>query len=233
MSDILIEVESGKSKRLKTANKLCKDDIVVTGTGGSGGGDNPLRYANNPPKFMGVTFPEDYELVLNIPFDFNDNVPTLSCLDMFRATKGCKKIKFIGNEKGFPFSIRYMFFQNNGTEIFDISEFKFVPNDVTGGFQQTSLKSIIGKIDSTYYTTGSFGFSTSLVDVGFVPNTIKYSISFGSCLNLSADSIQSIIDGLADLTGGTAQTLTFHATVKGKLTDQQIATITGKNWSLA
>ncbi len=50
---------------------------------------------------------------------------------------------------------------------------------------------------------------------------------------LSAESIQSIIDALADLTGQTAQTITFHADVKAKLTDTQIATITGKNWTLA
>lgn len=73
---------------------------------------------------------------------------------------------------------------------------------------------------------------TSLVDIRFAPNTIKSSIDFRSCPNLSADTIQSIIDGLADLTGGTAQTLTLHATVGGKLTDEQKATITAKNWEL-
>ena len=73
---------------------------------------------------------------------------------------------------------------------------------------------------------------TSLVDIRFAPNTIKLSIDFSPCQNLSAESIQSIIDGLADLTGGTAQTLTLHATVGAKLTDEQKATITAKNWTL-
>ena len=73
---------------------------------------------------------------------------------------------------------------------------------------------------------------TSLVDIRFVPNTIPVAISFTSTQKLSAESIQSIIDGLADLTGGTAQTLTLHATVGGKLTDEQKATITAKNWTL-
>lgn len=34
MSDIIIAVESGKAKRLLTKGKICKDDIVVTATGG-------------------------------------------------------------------------------------------------------------------------------------------------------------------------------------------------------
>ncbi|MBQ8793799.1 MAG: hypothetical protein IJZ63_03525 [Clostridia bacterium] len=78
------------------------------------------------------------------------------------------------------------------------------------------------------------GFSNcgALVEVRIASNTIKLSISFANCSLLSTDTIQSIIDGLADLTGGTAQTLTLHATVGAKLTETQKATITAKNWTL-
>lgn len=78
------------------------------------------------------------------------------------------------------------------------------------------------------------GFSNcgALVEVRIASNTIKLSISFAKCSLLSTDTIQSIIDGLADLTGGTAQTLTLHATVGAKLTETQKATITAKNWTL-
>ena len=72
----------------------------------------------------------------------------------------------------------------------------------------------------------------SLVDIRFAEKSIPISISFVSCANLSAETIQSIIYGLADLTGGTAQTLTLHATVGANLTDEQKATITAKNWTL-
>ena len=44
--------------------------------------------------------------------------------------------------------------------------------------------------------------------------------------------MQSIIDGLKDLTGAESQTLTFHSAVGNKLTDTQKATITAKNWTL-
>jgi hypothetical protein len=62
---------------------------------------------------------------------------------------------------------------------------------------------------------------------------IVVNIAFPSSSILSDASIQNIIDHLADLTGGTTQTLTFHATVGNKLTDTQKATITAKNWTLA
>ena len=97
-----------------------------------------------------------------------------------------------------------------------------------------SLKEV-GKLNlsSAVNVEGLFGACDSLEDVSFVENSIKISIKFNSCPLLSAESIQSIIDGLADLTGSTAQTLTLHATVKAKLTESQISQITSKNWTLA
>ena len=62
--------------------------------------------------------------------------------------------------------------------------------------------------------------------------TFKESISFITNSALSDASIQNIINCLADLTGGTAQTLTLHANAGAKLTDEQKATITAKNWTL-
>lgn len=77
-----------------------------------------------------------------------------------------------------------------------------------------------------------FNKMNSLVYVRFAKETLKLSISILSAY-LSDESIQSIIDGLADLTGQTAQTITFHTTVKNKLTEEQIASATSKNWNIA
>lgn len=49
---------------------------------------------------------------------------------------------------------------------------------------------------------------------------------------LTAASVQSVIDALKDLTGQTAQTLTFHANVGARMTDAQKAAVTAKNWTL-
>lgn len=65
-----------------------------------------------------------------------------------------------------------------------------------------------------------------------IEGVIATSISFAWSTRLDNDSVQSIIDHLKDLTGGTAQTLTLHAMVGAKLTDEQKATITAKNWTL-
>lgn len=58
------------------------------------------------------------------------------------------------------------------------------------------------------------------------------SMSWAGCSLLSAESVQSIIDHLKDLTGATAQKLTFHATVGAKLTQTQKDAISAKNWTL-
>ena len=78
-----------------------------------------------------------------------------------------------------------------------------------------------------------FNICYKLTNISFVESSIKISISFADSPLLSDESIQSIIDGLADLTGQTAQTVTFHKTVKNKLTEEQIASATSKNWNIA
>lgn len=78
---------------------------------------------------------------------------------------------------------------------------------------------------------GWFGGCKVLEDLT-VNGVLKYSLDLKSSPLLTMASVQSIIDHLKDLTGATAQTLTFHATVGAKLTDAQKATITAKNWQL-
>ena len=93
----------------------------------------------------------------------------------------------------------------------------------------------IPQIDVSKATNVSSIFSgcISLENITFVAECIKLSISFVHSSLLTDESIQSIIDGLADLTGQTAQTITFHSTVKNKLTEEQIASATSKNWNIA
>ena len=79
----------------------------------------------------------------------------------------------------------------------------------------------------------TFGSCYALKEVRFTKGSIYKSVDLGKSSLLSDETIQSIIDGLADLTEQTTQTITFHADVKAKLTEEQIATITSKNWTLA
>lgn len=78
----------------------------------------------------------------------------------------------------------------------------------------------------------SIGECEALKNITF-DGLIGMSVSFRLTTLLTNASIQSIIDHLKDLTGADTQTLTFHADVGAKLTDEQKATASAKNWTLA
>lgn len=64
----------------------------------------------------------------------------------------------------------------------------------------------------------------------FVPLSIKSNTSFAASSLLSDESIQNIIDGLADSTGQSRKKIAFHTNVVLKLTEEQVAQISNKNW---
>ena len=95
-----------------------------------------------------------------------------------------------------------------------------------------SLKEIeLRNVQPTCTFTSPFYNCSSLEDFR-CNGTFGNSISFGYSKILSNESIQNIIDCLADLTGQTAQKITFHSSVVLKLTDEQKLTILLKNWEL-
>lgn len=79
------------------------------------------------------------------------------------------------------------------------------------------------------------GCFTSCVDLEsiIIEGVIAATISFAWSPLLNAQSVQNIIDCLKDLTGQTAQTLTVHKDVEARMSDEQKAQITSKNWILA
>ena len=85
-------------------------------------------------------------------------------------------------------------------------------------------------LSSSTNNTNMLHGSGMVEEIRFVPNTIKVSIGLQGSTKLSNATIQSIVDGLAEV--ATAQTLTLHADVGAKLTDEQKANITAKNWTL-
>lgn len=98
------------------------------------------------------------------------------------------------------------------------------------------VQEIIGEVDLTNATnvTNIFNRNYGLSEMRFKENSIKLSIGFDSQPSLSDNTITSIINGLVDMTGEeSSPTITFHKSVKAKLTTEQIAAITAKNWTLA
>jgi len=80
---------------------------------------------------------------------------------------------------------------------------------------------------------GIFQQSVRLANIKIVENSLAISISFVSTDNLTPESVSSIISALKDMTGQSSPTLTLSTTVKATLTQEQIAIITAKNWTLA
>lgn len=176
------------------------------------------NYFNTGPyikvaSFDGAVLPETFT------FDFTKNNNSLSFQNVFRGTsKVLKTIIIKGNTSRISTYIN-CFRNRAGIEKIMV----FDENGNESGFDVSSSKSL----------SDMFLNCKSIIYVRFVERCIHLNLSLAESPLLSDESIQSIINGLADLTGQTAQTLTLHALVKEKLTDEQIAQITSKNWTLA
>lgn len=110
------------------------------------------------------------------------------------------------------------------------------PTTVQRAFEfRKGLREILGEFDMTNCTIigESWAACSALETVRFKQETIKISLSFAGSPLLTETTVQSIIDGLADLTDSTAQTLTLHADVGAKLTDEQKSAASAKNWTIS
>ena len=62
---------------------------------------------------------------------------------------------------------------------------------------------------------------------------INISLSITTIENIDRASLRALINGLADLTGSTSRTLTLGSTLIAKLTEEDIAVATAKNWTIS
>ena len=198
------------------------------------GGDDLWQYVYGMSNtFQKATFPTDYELVLNVPF-----LSTMT--QVFDDASNLKKITFTGgNTTSGAGGIGGTYHFRNSTIVeIDVSNFRnggirFASGAKYAFYGCTRLKYIRGEIDMSIVSTTTNFFYTcnQLIEVRFKANTIKGSLSITS-QNLSADSLQSLVDGYADMTEQTSPTLTVHSTVGEKFTDEQKATLAAKNITL-
>lgn len=174
-----------------------------------------------------------------------DNI--LSLVNLFQVTSAVNKNTTVEhltiNCSTLPTSIQQVIYSNGFSDdevlkrlTFNVDTSKCM-SFVNAFAGRCGLEIIDGKpLDFSANTTSSinpFNRCYALTDFRVVAETISQSFGLSSCPNLSTETIQSIIDGLADLTDSTTQTLTLHATVGANLTDEQKAAITAKNWTLA
>ena len=174
-----------------------------------------------------------------------DNITSLSNLFYINAQKNQNTIveKLIINCPNQITSIMNMFYCNGTnwqdrtlkhiTFNFDTQKCTAFSNAFNGAI---ALEIIDGQpLDCSSVTNASyfnlFVNTPKLIDCRFVSNSIKVNLNMSKLPDLSTDTIQSIIDGLA--TVDTTQTLTVHQTVRNKLTDEQLTTISNKNWAIS
>ena len=125
-----------------------------------------------------------------------------------------------------------LFAQSNNLKSVDfVNSTSKVTNFSSLFFGKTMLETAKGlDLSSATNVTNMFLGCSNLKNATFVKNSIKISFNLGSSSLLSNESIQSLINGLA--TVETAQNLTIHNDVATKLTDEQKATISSKNWEI-
>lgn len=120
-------------------------------------------------------------------------------------------------------NFQYMFYRSN-ISIIDTRKWKIKSGVPALNMFDNNLgiKNIINGEDINYVLSNN---TTALegidVSVGFTHNT-----------SIDRASLRAIINGLADLTGQTAQTLTLGATLIAKLTEEDIAIAVSKNWTI-
>ena len=98
-----------------------------------------------------------------------------------------------------------------------------------------SLEEVIGELDFSGITavnvqSNPFNGCTSLAEIRFTKESIKYNLSFTQSSQLSDESIQSILDGLANVS--TTRTLALNSAVYAKLTEEQKQSATDKGWTI-
>ena len=174
--------------------------------------------------FRNSMFPENTEVEIE-----NSGISNYS---MCFYNTNLKRITLKGNENNAVINMQTAF-GNNGllTEV-DLSGFNIKIGSSSAMFQNDiALINIKGEFDFSEATNVSnmFYFCNALKVFRIKENTLSISISFIHCSNLSAETLQSIIDGLA--TVESAQTLTLNKDII--LTDEQKATINAKGWTLA
>lgn len=65
-----------------------------------------------------------------------------------------------------------------------------------------------------------------------IEGSVDVNLSLSATAVLTEESVQKVINCLAVLPEGTTRTLTLHNAVGSRLTDEQKATVTAKNWEL-
>lgn len=117
---------------------------------------------------------------------------------------------------------------NGLRNIFDYRKIYEIPNLVLPDMNESRWNEYFSSKSGTYYF---FKGNNALGKLGFT--NIRYKLDISVSTAFTRDTLNEIIGNLVDLTGSTAKTLTMGATNMAKLTAEDIAVATDKNWTVA
>ena len=225
-------IESYSLDEPLTTQDALIEQIKTALQGKASGGEDYFKYIwTLAGLFQEAAFPENTKLTMYLP-NLKDN----NGANFLYNASGVTEVKLIADSIG-GYSSNSMF-RSKSLKTVDIEEFKAQFGNMTMMFYYAeNLVSIIGELDFSITTSVSNIFigCRSLVNLKFKPLSLSMTMSLRDPSLLSDESIQSIIDGLADLTGGTSQTLRVHKDVKARIEANSVwlEAITSKNWTLA
>ena len=156
-------------------------------------------------------------------------------------------------------SAYYLFYNYKGTSVDDLIKYNDTSNvtKMTYMFSDCSNLTTIPQLDTSKVTDmrGMFRICRNLTTIPQLDtsNVISMNIMFDSCTNIeqihmtnisthlsirsctkmTREAILEVLGNLKDLTGTTSKTLTLGSTLLAKLTDDDKAIATNKNWTLA
>lgn len=151
--------------------------------------------------------------LISVDIDSNFSVSNVTSMaDMFRTCSKLTTVNMSNLNANNVTSISYMFYNCTSLTTLDMSGI-----DLINATASSSLGS-------------AFAGCKALTDF-VAPKNISQSISFSECTNLTHTSLMSIINNLA--TVSSKKTLTLGSTNKAKLTSDEIAIATAKNWTVS
>ena len=184
---------------------------------GGGGGEDLFQYATSGNGlFANATFPDNYELTINMP-----NVIE-SMERVVRYAKGLRKVTLKGNTANKAISFQYAFQGDTKSllEIVDATEWGdggLKPSYANNMFSNPTLHTVLGEIDFSecVNVNSTFSSASTLINIRFKAGTLSRSIdTLSGCRVLSKESLTSIVRGLSDTASG--QTLTVSRTAVNK-----------------
>ena len=173
--------------------------------------------------YEGANFPANTELTVYVGKKIE------SLLAMFTGATNLKKVKLVGDNEGCTME---QMFTSSSVEEVDFSGltlFQTISADGTFSYCPNLVR-ILGELDGEgNYVSWGFEECPKLETVRFKKNSIACDIYTAESPKLTPITIQSIIDGMNDGTGGFWYA---HNDVKNKLTEAQKKEITDKGWSV-